>query len=185
MPLIAPAQIESPRLLLRMVQEQDIADLLEVNGDEQVTRHLPYATWTSMADGHAWLERMAGLQAIGTALQLVVLEREHGKAIGTCLLLRYEERSEMVELGYVLGRAHWGRGLMHEALGALLAQAFGAMGLRRVEAQINPSNGASVRLIERLGFTKEGLLRQRWLKDGQPYDVAWYGLLRDEYRVKI
>ncbi len=55
------------------------------------------------------------------------------------------------------------------------------MHLRRVEAEVNPANTASVHLLQRLGFTREGLLRQRWVDKGQAYDVAAFGLLRDEY----
>jgi RimJ/RimL family protein N-acetyltransferase len=71
---------------------------------------------------------------------------------------------------------------MKEALQGLLSAAFSDLGLRRVEAEVNPANLASVRLLERLGFAHEGVLRQRWVAKGQAYDVAVYGLLRDDWR---
>ncbi len=181
MPLIAPSPIVSPRLTIRLVDAADLPGLLAVNGDDHVTRHLPYASWQSLADGEAWLARMRVLGEAGGALQFVICDTASGQVIGSCLLFRFDEGSARAELGYVLSRAHWGQGLMLEALHALLAQAFGGLGLRRIEAEVNPANTASARLLERLGFTCEGVLRQRWVAKGATYDVNFYGLLRDEW----
>jgi len=180
-PLQAPASIDSPRLQIRLVTRADLQDLMAVNGDEVVTRFLPYATWSAIADAHAWYERMEKIQASGTALQFVLIERRTGLAVGTCLLFRFDAGSARAELGYVLGRARWGTGLMHEALAALIDAAFGAMSLRRLEAEVDPRNTASGRLLQRLGFRREGLLRERWVTKGAPADVEVYGLLRDEW----
>ena len=181
MPFAPPEPIEAARVRVRLLAASDLPALYEVNADEAVTRLLPYATWTSPADADAWFERMAGIQATGLALQLVVADKASDRAIGTALLFRLEEGSARAELGYVLGRAHWGRGLMHEALGALLDRAFGAMALRRLEAEVDVRNAASARVLQRLGFTREGLLRQRWVSKGEAKDVEIFGLLRDEW----
>jgi ribosomal-protein-alanine N-acetyltransferase len=181
MPLLAPNPIETPRLTLRLVAESDLPALLAVNGDDEVTRFLPYATWSSPADGEAWLRRMTDMQATGLALQFVLAEKPAGVAIGTCLLFRYEEASARAELGYVLGRSHWGRGYMREALAALLECAFTQLSLRRVEAEVDPRNLPSARLLRGLGFEREGLLRKRWVLKGEARDVEVFGLLRDEW----
>ena len=177
-----PDSIESPRLRLRIVEESDVPALLKVNGDDEVTRFLPYATWRSIADGEAWFARYRALIASTTASQFVVVEKASGSIIGTCLLFRHEAASERMELGYVLDRAHWGRGLMREALSALISHAFMAYGLRRLEAEVNPDNLASDALLRRLGFTHEGVLRKRWKAKGIVYDINFYGLLSDEWR---
>jgi ribosomal-protein-alanine N-acetyltransferase len=181
MPLTAPNPIESARLLVRLVAESDLPALLQVNGDDQATRFLPYATWSSMTDAEAWYKRMSGIQASGSALQFVVADKQTGTAVGTCLLFRFEEASARAELGYALGRAHWGMGYMQEALAALIDCAFGSMALRRLEAEVDPRNVSSARLLQRLGFTREGLLRQRWVDKGETKDVEVYGLLRHEW----
>jgi [ribosomal protein S5]-alanine N-acetyltransferase len=160
-----PIRIESERLVLRVVDEADIADLLSINQDDEVTRYLPYESWRSVEDGMAWLERMRKIDASGTGTQLVVFEKASGRAIGTCLLFRHEE----------------GKGFMHEALSALISHAFDACALRRLEAEVNTLNVASCRLVERLGFANEGLLRKRWFAKGAAYDTKFYGLLREEW----
>ena len=181
MPLLDPGILESRRLLLRRVETPDLADLGVVNGDDAVTRFLPYATWKTPDDAGAWYERMQGIQATGTALQLLIVERTSERAIGTCLVFRHDEGSARAELGYVLGRAHWSRGYMREALGVLIANAFGPMKLRRLEAEVDPRNGASQRLLLHLGFQKEGRLRERWIAKGEAKDVDVFGLLRHEW----
>ena len=181
MPLVDPGPVASERVIVRLLRDTDLPALMEVNGDEAVTAMLPYAAWRSLDDARAWHDRMAGIQATGMALQFVVESRSSGQAIGTCLLFRFDEGSARVELGYVLGRAHWGRGLMKEALAALLGRAFDAMGVRRVEAEVDPRNAASAGLLRRLGFTREGLLRQRWVTQGEAKDVELFGLLRGEW----
>jgi RimJ/RimL family protein N-acetyltransferase len=71
---------------------------------------------------------------------------------------------------------------MHEALQALLSYAFQTLDLNRLEADIDPRNHASARTLERLGFQKEGHLRERWIVDGEISDTWLYGLLRREWQ---
>ena len=71
---------------------------------------------------------------------------------------------------------------MHEALQALLQHAFDRLDLNRLEADIDPRNLASARTLERLGFQKEGYLRERWIVNDEVSDTALYGLLRREWR---
>jgi RimJ/RimL family protein N-acetyltransferase len=181
MSLNAPVVVEAERLIVRPVEEADLPALLLVNGDDEATRFLPYASWRSLTDGRVWFERMSLMGARGESIQYVVTERASGVAIGTCLLFRYEESSARAELGYVLGRSYWGRGLMREALIAVIDCAFGAYGLRRLEAEVDPLNRASSALLERLGFTREGQLRKRWIDKGVAHDTIIYGLLSDEW----
>lgn len=180
MALDGDTPLSTARLTIRRVTRADLPALLAVNGDAAVTRFLPYATWTSLADGEAWFERMATLQAAGGTAQYVIEQREPGRVIGSCLLFRHEAASARAEIGYVLGRAHWGQGLMVEAMRGFVDHAFGTLALRRLEAEIDPRNLASARLLERLGFVREGLLRQRWVSKGELSDSALYGLLRGE-----
>src|SRR5690606_38652938 len=85
------------------------------------------------------------------------------------------------EVGFMLAPAHWGKGYAAEAVRAVLRFAFEAMDLHRVEADVDPDNGASLRLLERLGFRREGYLRERWWPYGAPADSVVLGLLRDAF----
>src|SRR5687767_4883923 len=70
---------------------------------------------------------------------------------------------------------------LHRDTEDVLSHAFGAWGIRRLEAEVNPGNEASNRLLQSLGFTHEGLLRKRWVAKGAAYDVNVYGLLAEEW----
>jgi RimJ/RimL family protein N-acetyltransferase len=179
LPAIGP--LSTPRLVIREVRHADLDDLFEVNGDHEVTRFLPYATWQSREDGVAWLMRMTGLVEKGNARQLVVVRKGDDKVIGTLLPFNFDAGSARLELGYVLGRAHWGRGVMREALQSVCALAFGSLGIRRLEAEVNSSNVASIRLLRALGFVHEGTLRKRWVAKGTAYDTDMYGLLSGDW----
>lgn len=182
MPLQPITHLQTPRLAIVPVAVDHLPDLLEINRDEEVTFHVPYKTWASAEDAQAWFARMKTLCEGGTSQQLVLQRRSDGKIIGTFLVFKYDEGSARAEIGYVLGRPYWGQGYMQEALAAFVDHAFNGMGLRRLEAEVNPENAASCKLLERAGFRKEGTLRMRWAAKGKTYDVNAYGLLADDPR---
>jgi [ribosomal protein S5]-alanine N-acetyltransferase len=181
MPLSPIDTVTTARTTLRAVGVDDLPDLMEVNGDPQVTQFLPYPTWQSLADAGAWLERMDKLVAAGSASQLVIVRNVDRKVIGTALLFKFDEGSSRLDLGYALGRAHWRQGYAAEALRALLSHAFTHMRIRRVEAEVNPDNIASNALLTSLGFVREGYLRERWVGKGGTYGVNIYGLLASDW----
>ena len=172
-------EIPGTRTRLRPIQASDLPALLHINGDPQVTAFLPYATWTGLSGARAWLARMGTLEEAGaTRVWAITLVDE---VIGTAMLMRYDADSRRAELGYVLGRDWWRQGLMHDALSALLAVAFGPLGLRRIEAEVDPTNAASQATLRRLGFVHEGRLRQRWTAKGRSYDTDIFGLLAADF----
>lgn len=174
--------LRSARTVVRRIVEADLKDLMVVNSDPEVTRFLPYASWNSLADASAWLSRMDKLAASGTGQQFVLETIHDRKVVGTVLLFRLDAANGRAEIGYVLGRHFWGRGLMSEGLRSLCTFSFDVLKLRRLEAEVQPSNDASHSLLSRLGFVKEGLLWKRWMAKGSAYDTNIYGLLSDDWQ---
>jgi [ribosomal protein S5]-alanine N-acetyltransferase len=170
--------ISTDRLIIRLVEHSDLPALLEVNNNDAVTRYLPYDSWKSMDDAQAWYERAMTRHETGIVWQFVIVLRESGRAIGTCLFFNFDEPSHRAETGYVLGQVYWSKGYGHEAMKGLVAYAFDTLNLRRLEAQVDPRNVASCKLLERLGFEREGLRRQNYFTKGEFSDTALYGLLR-------
>jgi len=119
----------------------------------------------------------------GEYLRFGIEQADTGALIGTCTLFSINTTCRRTEVGYVLAKSAWGHGYMQEALHCLLGYGFSELKLTRVEADIDPRNHASARSLERLGFTRECLLRERWIFDGEVYDTALYGLLQRE-RIK-
>lgn len=140
--------------------------------------------------GTVWKDEQRGREmvardqdpSLNQHLRLGIELAENGRLIGTCALFQIDEQSGRAELGYMLASTAWGLGYMQEALQAFLDHAFGAMNLRRIEADTDPRNEGSLRLLARLGFVKEGHFRERWVVGGEVSDSAMFGLLRHEWR---
>jgi RimJ/RimL family protein N-acetyltransferase len=132
-------------------------------------------------------ERIArDIEALSTGkyLCLGVVQRSDQTLVGECSLFYWLPQSRRAELGYALGHAAWGHGYINEALQALLEHGFSQRDLNRVEADIDPRNLASAKTLERLGFQKEGTLRERWIVGGEVSDTGLYGLLASDWRSK-
>lgn len=184
MPLQFFPMIETRRLWIRPMRMNDAAALMTINGDDEVMRFLPHPTWRTMADGEAWIKGMFALQERGDAYSFVISRRSDGNVIGSCFLFNVAMDNARAEIGYGLSKGHWGRGYATEAMTAFISRAFAVLGLRRLEAEIDPRNTSSSRVVEGLGFLPEGLLRERWnLKDGIA-DARLYGLLRSDWSAR-
>ncbi len=182
MPAFDQLNLQTERLLLRPLGPQDAADLFAIFSDPRVMRYWSTPPWQSLDAAQAMIERDAQAMPEGEQLRLALQRRDDGQVIGTCTLFNLQPQCRRAELGYALGWDSQGRGLMHEALHALLGYGFSELALNRVEADIDPRNLASARALERLGFVREGCLRERWIVDGEVSDSALYGLLlRDWY----
>jgi ribosomal-protein-alanine N-acetyltransferase len=105
--------------------------------------------------------------------------------IGTCGYTHWSKNVRRGEIGYDLNPAYWGQGIMTEALRAVLRYGFEKMDLNRIQAVIDSENVRSQKLVQRLGFKKEGVLRQNSVFKGQFRDDACYSLLREEWKASI
>ncbi len=173
-------QLVSPRLRLSPLAMDDAATLFAIQSDPAVMRYWNHAAWTEIGQARAAIAQARQAMADGTRLTLGVREHEGGALVGTCLLFAIDASSGRAEVGYNLASSAQGRGYMHEALDRLVAHAFTDLALRRLEAEIDPRNVPSARVLERLGFRQEGLLRERWQIEGEISDSALYGLLARE-----
>jgi RimJ/RimL family protein N-acetyltransferase len=162
--------------------DADVPALFEIFGDAEAMRYWSRPAMADIAEAEALLRDILRHDEAGTLFQWGIARREDDLVIGTCTLYRIELEHRRAELGYIVRRDHWGRGLAGEALTALLNHAFDTMRLHRLEADIDPRNAASVRLVERLGFKWEGQLRERYFVAGDIQDSAMYGLLAPEWK---
>jgi len=176
--------IETKRLVLRLVEKDDLPALFAVNGDAEVFRYSPREHWRTPADGKAWFSRIMAHRRNGATIQFAIVLRDGGRPIGTLAMFHFEESVGSAEIGYVLGRAHWGKGLMTEVLREVVAFGFGPLGLKRLEAELDPRNAASVKVLERAGFTCEGRRRRNYFSKGEVTDTGLYGMLSRDPRPK-
>ena len=183
---IAPVPVPtlvSARLCLRGYRGTDVDAMFALYSDPAVMRYWSFPAWTAVAEAEAYLAHAATHAAQGLALPWAIADRVDDRLIGTATLHSLRLDQGRAEIGYALSADRQGRGLASEALRLVLDHAFGPLGLRRIEADVDPRNASSCRLLEALGFAREGLLRDRWQVAGETCDSALYGLLAREHAV--
>lgn len=171
-------KIETERLVIRYFNENDGNDLYEYLSRPEVVKFEPYPPLTYRKAVEEARRRKDDHRFYAVSLK-------SGKVIGTLYLSRGEFNTW--ELGYVFHNDYWGNGYAYESAGALINYAFQNFGTRRMVAVCNPLNRRSWKLLERLGFRREGTLIQNvyFAKDetGNPIwqDTFEYGLLKSEW----
>jgi ribosomal-protein-alanine N-acetyltransferase len=178
-------QLETSRFVLRQAQATDSQDLYELYADESVVEYMPLTPFTSVEealDEMKWYERIFAEQS---GLRWMIEDRASSKVIGTCGFLGYEQEHHRAELGYDLSPAYWGKGIMKEVASLIIQFGFEQMQLNKIEAKIDPNNQASLRLMEKLAFVQEGLLRQHEFEKGKYVDLAVFARLQSEYSAGI
>ena len=173
--------ITTSRIVLRWISEDDIDALFAIFSDPQVMRYWSSAPLPNREAAAELQREIATGNRNNSMIKWGLALRESNSVIGTTTLFNLNLDNDRAELGYAMASAYWGKGYMHEALQALLSHAFDVMNLRRLEADVDPRNEGSIRTLERLGFQREGFLRERWHVNGEIQDAFFYGLLRREW----
>lgn len=149
-----PVQIHTPRLMLRSITEDDAATLHETYGDPEAMRFIGIGPAADLEETRRRVGRLMNFEREHGFSLFAVVERATGLVVGDCGLLPVAESDDSVELGYRLGRAHWGKGYATEASEAVRDHAFGVVGLARLVAVVKPGNDASARVLEKIGFAR-------------------------------
>jgi RimJ/RimL family protein N-acetyltransferase len=176
----APFTLPCERVRLRFLTAADADALFAIFADPEAMRYWSSSAWTDPHNARAMIEESEAGYRSGTLLRLGI--EAQGSVAGVITLRKFDPDNRRCEIGYMLARPYWGQGLMQEALPAVLDYAFDVLAMHRIEADVDPRNTASSRLLERLGFRHEGRLRERWFVNGEVCDSEYYGLLRHEWR---
>jgi [ribosomal protein S5]-alanine N-acetyltransferase len=168
-------RLVTERLVLRAWRPEDAAGLFRLRSKPEVMRYWTAGPFEDMARAEKTVADLIVNNLEGSGLELAVCYE--GEVVGTATLHGVVWSSRRAELGYMLLPELQGRGLMHEALVAVVGYGFGVLGLNRLEADIDPRNVASRRSLERLGFQREGYMPERWIVEGEVTDIEFFGLL--------
>ena len=159
----------------------DLEALWTVFSDAETLRYWSHEPFETREQAAAYLVGIDRVRAGGSLFQWAIAEAATDALVGTVTLYGWDRTHRRAEIGFILGQAHWGKGYASEAVRAVLGFAFDAMGLHRVEADVDPDNAASLALLARLGFREEGRLAERWFTYGQWRDSVVLGLLGPAY----
>lgn len=183
MPLPAPV-LDSPRLRLRPFAESDEGPLFALMSSAKVLRYWDALPWTDPARAGQFLAACARMAAEGSGARLVIDRRSDGEFLGWIGLTRWNPDYRSASLGYCLGEQAWGHGYATEAAAAVLGWGFAALPLNRVQAETDTRNLASARVLEKVGFVREGTLREDCIVAGEVSDSWVFGLLRRDWQAR-
>lgn len=174
--------LQGRRIRLRGFRQGDIDDLYALYSDPSVTLYWSFPAWTERVQAQDLLQHAMVSRSANKILCWAIADRDNDRLMGSLTLFNINRAQGRADIGYALHSGQWGKGYANEALHLTLDHAFDRLLLRRVEADIDPRNTGSCKLVERLGFRREGLLRERWLVDNALQDSAIYGLLARDWR---
>ena len=170
------------RLLLRQIQANDAEALFPIFSDEEAMQFYGHEAHQSLDDTRELIRQIEARYAQRESIRWGITLRDEDRLIGSCGFHHFDEDFHRAETGYELHRDFWGKGIMTEAMRAILSYGFTELGLHRVEAIIDIVNERSKGLLDKLGFRYEGNLRQRYYFQGRFEDEHYFGLIREEWR---
>jgi RimJ/RimL family protein N-acetyltransferase len=173
--------LETERLRLRWLEERDVDALHQVFADPAVTRYWSAPPLVDSAAARALLQEIRDYFKRGNLYQWGIALADTDQVIGTVTLAWIDREHRRSEVGFALAKSAWGQGYATEAVARLIGHAFDDLELHRLGADVDPRNEPSIKLLERLGFQREGLLRERYHLAGEIQDSLILGLLRSEW----
>ena len=174
--------LETERLILRPMRMRDAADLYSYAQDREVSRHVLWDAHRSLAQSREFLRAAIRQYRRGQPSSFAITLRDGGRMIGTIGFMWINPDHRSGEVGYSLSRDYWNRGIMTEALRAVIDFGFNKLDLHRIEAQYETDNPASGRVMAHVGMQYEGTLRGRLMNKGRYVDVRLCAILRDDPR---
>jgi len=172
---------DTERLLVRPLDVSDVDAIFTIKSDPKVTEAYGTEPHKSIRETQEWVADRLNPSGKRDSLFWVFVPKGEERAIGSCCYWHFDLRSRCAELGYELHRSHWGKGIMIEALPPVLTYGFDGVRLKRVEACPLAENAASNALLLKLGFKREGNLRQPVYFRNRLFDQYYYTLPKSEW----
>ena len=167
---------------MRPFTDADAAAIFVLHSNARVLRYWDSPPWTDRSRAGRFVASCRQMEQEGSGARLAIERDADGVFIGWCGLMEWNPDYRSAVLGYCLDEPAWGRGFATESAAALLKWSFETLDLNRVQAETDTRNIASARVLEKLGFEREGTLRENCIVNGDVSDSWVYGLLRKHWR---
>jgi len=174
--------LRTSRLRLRPVTAADADALFALHSSAHVLRYWDSPPWSDRDRADCFIAASQQIAEEGTGARVAIDRDADSAFIGWCAVSRWNPDYRSASLGYCLTDVAWGHGYATEAARALLQWAFDSLDLNRVQAETDTRNVASARVLEKLGFIREGTLREDCIVNGEVSDSWVFGLLRREWQ---
>ena len=176
-----PRILNTDNLQLRPSNPTDAEGMLAMLSDPQSMKYWSDQPISDLDTAIEVLDKDLESDAQGNSMCWAITFKGQDKMIGKCILFQFNRENHRAEIGYILNREYWRQGLTYQALGAVIDFAFNTLNLHRIEADVDTENLASLGLLEKLGFKREGLFRERWRVYDEWQDSLMLGLLKQDW----
>lgn len=173
--------LETQRLILRKFTPEDAKEVLSMRSDQKIMHHMDSNPHQSIEQSEDFIRENLSTYAEGKGIFWAITEKDSGLFIGDFAFWRIDSKNLRAEIGYTLKPDFWGRGYMKEAMDAAIEFGFNKLHLHSYEANINPKNANSRKILERTGFKKEAYFRENYYFDGRFLDSEIYCLLEKDF----
>jgi ribosomal-protein-alanine N-acetyltransferase len=174
--------LKTTRLVLRTLEDRDAEALFRLRNDNDAMRYIERPRHKTQEESLEMIRKVqAGVNANESIGWTMTLPGDDTH-IGSIGYHRIDRENHRAEIGYMLDPRHWRKGLMSEAISAVLGYGFRVMKLHSIEANVNPENAASSGLLEKHGFVREAYFRENYFFNGNFYDTFIYSLLASRYK---
>ncbi len=173
-------EVETKRLILREINESDVEGVYKIFSDPEVAKYDWFRPIESKDDAIKFIKRYKEEFETGEEITWGIELKDTKELIGICCLGDFDKGARRAEIGYDLVQHKWNKGYATEAVEAIVKFGLSQMNLNRIEAFITPGNDASVKVLEKLNFTKEGLVRERDLIKGKLEDGIIMSILQKD-----
>jgi ribosomal-protein-alanine N-acetyltransferase len=173
--------LHTNRLDLIEIKQEHLRDLLKLFGDNRVTQYYNLVTFTKERDAQMIIDWFNMRFAEKAGIRWGIALKGRSNIIGTLGFNNFT-KNHRANIGYDLQADYWSKGYATEAIKAVINFGFNELQVNRIEAEVMQGNTASEKLLSRLRFTKEGILRQWMYWNNQYYDMTMFSLLQSDFR---
>jgi ribosomal-protein-alanine N-acetyltransferase len=183
LPFTEYPKLETERLVLRKIdEEKDLLDFFTIRSNPETMRHIPRPVAKDPSEVLSLIKEGNDAYERGDMLSLAMALKDSNKFIGVVGFYRIDWDNHRTEIGYILNQEYSGKGYMHEACTALIQFAFEEVGFHSLEAIIEADNLNSMKVIEKLGFTREAYFKEKGFSKNKYIDLTVYSLINPKDR---
>ena len=172
-------ELQTPRLLLRKIEQLDATEIFFLRSDEEVLRFIGKEPAKNIKEAKEFIKKIDQATEAGDSIMWGITVKENPSAlIGTICYWNIQKENYRAEIGYALHPGYWKRGFMKEAIHEIIEYGFKTMSLHSIEARIHADNAASAAILESTGFQKEGYLKEEFFFRGKFLDTIIYSRIQ-------
>ncbi|MEK4073508.1 GNAT family protein [Paenibacillus sp. FSL K6-1122] len=174
-------ELETKRLLLREIKQSDSQDIFQYFSSDEVTRFYDLESFTTIKQAEELIQRWTERFENGQVIRWGIALKSDNRIIGTCGFHGWMKQHHKAVMGYELAPEFWRQGYMTEVTQKIVEYGFKNLELNRIEAFVEPENAGSRKLLERIGFSEEGILKEHFYWKNRFVDNVIYAILKKEY----